>query len=169
MTHSKLKEQFARLGRVRAIDRVASGSPVDLVIRPSDGLAKVRTIDATMALAKRHMTMLKAKRAVEAMVETGETTVSIPMVENFRALVADLRQAGVKATRLACDPVDVRTIRTTLGLSQEQFALRFNLDLATVQGWEQGRHVPDRPAQAYLRAIAAAPREVAAAQEVEIA
>ena len=165
----ELKERLERLAPIRDISRVSSGSPADLVIRPADGLAKVRTISAIEALARRGMTMLKAKRAVEAMVETGEATVSLPMVESIRALVADLRQAGVKATRLACEPVDVRAIRDKLSLSQEQFALRFNLDLATVQGWEQGRHLPDRPAQAYLRAIAAAPREVAAAQEEEMA
>ena len=31
---SKLKERFARLGPVKGVDRVQSGSPVDLVLRP---------------------------------------------------------------------------------------------------------------------------------------
>ena len=169
MTHSILKGQFTRLRRVRAVDRVSCGSPADLVIRPSDGLAKVRTIDATMALAKRHMTLLKAKRAVEAMVETGEAIVHVPMVESTAALARDLRAAGVAARRVAFSPVDVKAIRIGLDLSHEQFARRFGLDVGAVQNWEQGRCQPDRPAQAYLRAIAAAPREVAAAQEEEMA
>ena len=112
---------------------------------------------------------LKAKRAVEAMVEIGEATMSLSMVDSIEALVADLRRAGVAARRVASSPVNVKAIRTGLGLSQEQFAPRFGLDVDAVQNWEQGPCQPDRPAQAYLRANAAAPREVAAAQEEEVA
>ena len=65
--------------------------------------------------------------------------------------------------------VDVKPLRAALGLTQEQFALRFDLDIDAVQNWEQGRCKPDRATLAYLRAIAAAPREVAAAQEEEMA
>ena len=148
MTHSKLKARLERLAPVRDIDRVSSGSPADLVIRPADGLAKVRTIDATMALAKRHMTMLKAKRAVEAMVETGEAIVHVPTVESAAALARDLRAAGVAARRVAFSPVDVKAIRIGLDLSHEQFARRFGLDVDAVQNWEQGRCQPDKPARA---------------------
>ncbi|HEX5998391.1 MAG TPA: helix-turn-helix domain-containing protein [Hyphomicrobiaceae bacterium] len=53
-----------------------------------------------------------------------------------------------------------------LGLSQEQFARRFNLDLDALQNWEQGRRSPDRTVLSYLRVIAAAPETAARAQEV---
>ena len=148
---------------------MSSGSPVDLVIRPADSLAKVRAVSATMALAKRHVTVLKAKRAVEAMIEAGEAVVHVPMMESAADLARELRAAGVTARRLASTPVDVRAIRDSLALTQELFARRFGLDIDAVQNWEQGRCQPDRPAQAYLRAIAAAPQQVAAAQEEEMA
>ena len=167
MTHSKLKEQFARRGLTRDIDRVSSGSPVVLVLRPLPDLAVVNVIDATLALARRGLTMLRAKRAAEAAVEEGEALVNVPMVERLATLVGDLRAAGFVATKLASDPVDVRVIRDGLGLSQEQFALRFNLDLATLQNWEQGRYAPDRASANYLRVIARRPREAAMAQEEE--
>jgi putative transcriptional regulator len=54
-------------------------------------------------------------------------------------------------------PVDVRRLRERIGLSQEDFALKFNLDLSTLQGWEQGRRAPDRTAENYLRVIDRAP------------
>jgi len=47
----------------------------------------------------------------------------------------------------------VRALRERLGLTQEQFALRFNLGLDTVQSWEQGDRTPDRYANNYLRVI----------------
>ncbi len=163
-----LKERFARLGPIRDIDRVSSGSPETLVLRPADGLAKVKTITATQALARRGMTLLKAKRAIEGMVEQGESIAHVPTVDNPAALARELRKAGVDARRVASSPVDVKVIRAALGLTQEEFARRYGLDIDAVQNWEQGRCKPDRPAQAYLRAIAAAPRDVAAAQEEEM-
>ena len=163
-----LRERLARLGPIQALDRVPSGSPETLVLRPADGLAKVQTIAATLALARRGMTLLRAKRAVEAMVELGEAIAHVPTVESAAMLAGDLKTAGIEARRVASSPVDVKAIRAALGLSQEQFSHRFGLDIDAVQNWEQGRCQPDRPAQAYLRAIAAAPREVAAAQEEEM-
>jgi DNA-binding XRE family transcriptional regulator len=139
------------------------------VLRPADGLKNVTTIPAIMALAKRGLTLLQAKRAIEAMVEYGEVIVMVPTVEDAHVFATELGVAGVAVRRLASAPVDVKAIRNALGLSQAQFARRFGLDIDAVQNWEQGRCQPDRPAQALLRAIAAAPKEVAAAQEEEMA
>jgi putative transcriptional regulator len=47
-----------------------------------------------------------------------------------------------------------KTLRRALGLTQEEFAARFQIPLGTLQDWEQGRAEPDPPARAYLRAIA---------------
>ncbi len=55
---------------------------------------------------------------------------------------------------------DVRQIRTRLGLTQVEFALRFGLSRRTVEQWEQGRAVPDRPARVLLAVIARDPRIV---------
>ncbi len=55
---------------------------------------------------------------------------------------------------------DVRQIRTRLGLTQAEFAQRFGLSQRTVEQWEQGRAVPDRPARVLLAVIARAPRIV---------
>jgi putative transcriptional regulator len=48
----------------------------------------------------------------------------------------------------------LRILRRALGLTQEDFAARFQIPLGTLRDWEQGRAVPDQPARAYLRAIA---------------
>jgi putative transcriptional regulator len=63
------------------------------------------------------------------------------------------------ATRLA----RVRTLRRALGLTQEEFSLRYHIPLGTLRDWEQGRSEPDQPARAYLKVIATDPKAVEAA------
>jgi putative transcriptional regulator len=47
-----------------------------------------------------------------------------------------------------------KTLRRALGLTQEEFAARFQIPIGTLRDWEQGRAEPDQTARAYLRAIA---------------
>jgi len=55
---------------------------------------------------------------------------------------------------------DVQAIRRKIGLSQSEFAARFGFSVRTVQEWEQGRAVPDRPARILLRVIDKSPKTV---------
>ena len=55
---------------------------------------------------------------------------------------------------------NVKAIRRKLGLSQAAFAHQFGLSVRTVQQWEQGRAVPDRPARILLRVIETDPQAV---------
>jgi putative transcriptional regulator len=56
--------------------------------------------------------------------------------------------------------VNVRAIRRSMNLTQEEFAERFSLPLGTVRDWEQGAHRPDRAAQVLLTVIARDPDAV---------
>jgi DNA-binding transcriptional regulator YiaG len=160
----ELKARLERLGPIPAINRARSGSPVNLILRPDGALAKVKAIDATGILARRGVSVVKAKRTIETMVEHGEVRVHVPTVENIKMLSRELKVVGVRAAQIAGSPVDPRKVREKLGLTQEQFALRYGLDLDTVQNWEQGRTKPDKASAAYLRVIARQPDEAAAAQ-----
>ncbi len=62
-------------------------------------------------------------------------------------------------------PGMLRVVRDRLGLSQQNFALRFRIDLDTLQAWEEGRAVPEAMARAYLRVIERNPEAVLAALE----
>ncbi len=64
------------------------------------------------------------------------------------------RLAGMKQTPR------LKIIRRALGLSQEEFAARFQIPLGTLRDWEQGAAEPDQAARAYLRAIAGDPAAV---------
>ena len=55
---------------------------------------------------------------------------------------------------------DVKSIRKKLGLTQAEFARRFGLSRRTIEQWEQGRAVPDRPARILLAVIDRDPQAV---------
>ena len=57
----------------------------------------------------------------------------------------------------------VTTLRRALGLTQPEFAARYQIPLGTLRDWEQGRTEPDQPARAYLRVIARDPEGARAA------
>lgn len=57
----------------------------------------------------------------------------------------------------------IRTTRTSLGLSQSEFASRFRVPVGTLRDWEQARATPPDFAVAYVRVIARHPDMVAQA------
>ncbi|MEJ0025895.1 MAG: helix-turn-helix domain-containing protein [Rhizomicrobium sp.] len=59
--------------------------------------------------------------------------------------------------------IDVKRIRTKLGMTQAQFAREFGFSVDTLRHWEQGRRMPDGAARAYLKVIDHAPKAVAKA------
>ena len=83
-------------------------------------------------------------------------------------LLESLRQAaehakgnkvrGMRFTKVELP--DVKAIRQSLRMSQDEFAAVYRIPLATVKNWEQGRRQPDAPAAAYLRAIQRRPKEI---------
>jgi putative transcriptional regulator len=119
------------------------------------------TVDGALALARRGMTLLRAKRAMEELLDTGRSFVDLPMVEDAAVLAADLVQAGIAAAQVQPPrSIDVRALRHRLGLSREQFATRFGLEVETLRNWEIGRRAPDTTARSYLHAIAIDPERV---------
>lgn len=68
---------------------------------------------------------------------------------------------GAKLRLIHNPPVpDVKGIRKKLGLTQAEFAKHFGLSRRTIEQWEQGRTVPDRPARILLAVIERSPRAV---------
>jgi DNA-binding transcriptional regulator YiaG len=91
----------------------------------------------------------------------GRSFVDLPMVEDAWMLAADLAQAGIAAAQVQPPrSIDVRALRHRLGLSREQFATRFGLEVETLRNWEIGRREPDTTARSYLHAIANDPERV---------
>ncbi len=158
---SSLKERFARLGPIRGIDRVRSGSPAVFVLSVLHSDTAPRTIDGMLALARRGIPMLRAKRAIEALIEDSSVFVDLPTVESPDAVIDDLAKAGISAMRVGpAEAIDVRHLRERLHLTREQFAAQFGLEVETLRNWETGKREPDTTARSYLHAISNDPEQV---------
>ncbi len=58
------------------------------------------------------------------------------------------------------ETIDVKAIRTKIGMTQEEFAGRFGFSVNTLRHWEQGRRIPEGPTRAYLLVIDRNPKAV---------
>lgn len=67
-------------------------------------------------------------------------------------------QKGTRVHRLR--PVDVKALRTNIGMTQAEFAARFGVSLATLRHWERGDRAPHGPALVLLNVIARNPAAV---------
>jgi putative transcriptional regulator len=111
--------------------------------------------------------------AVEILADGGERELPNapmrPMTDEEIAAAAgadpDARPMTADQLRSARRVPRVKTLRRALGLTQEEFAMRYQIPLGTLRDWEQGRSEPDHPARAYLRAIAGDPAAVSRALE----
>lgn len=82
------------------------------------------------------------------------------MIQAMEEAIAIAEGRADPATYVVHHPVDIKALRKRLSLKQAEFASRFGLTLGAVRDWEQGRSVPDRPAQILLRVIDADPEFV---------
>ena len=83
----------------------------------------------------------------------------------FEELLESVKHAGEymqgkrKPSRVfTYSPANVRQIRRQMGLSQSQFARALHISVKTLQNWEQGRCVPEGPAQVLLKIADKNPR-----------
>lgn len=118
-------------------------------------------------MARRHLPLRAAHAALTELMSSGQIWIELPVVEDMRAVIRDLAEVGVAAKVYEPTAVNVRKLRTELGLSQDAFAIQYGLDVATVRNWEQRRSTPDRAARSYLQTIARNPKAVRASLEVE--
>ena len=58
------------------------------------------------------------------------------------------------------EQIDVKAIRTNLGMTQDEFASQFGFSVNTLRQWEQGSRRPEGPTRAYLLVIERAPKAV---------
>jgi putative transcriptional regulator len=84
------------------------------------------------------------------------------LVESAKEIVKHMRgeiELPMKVVRVVPD-VDVRAIREGQGLTREQFAERYGLQVRAIQEWEQGRRKPEPAVRAYMLVIKNQPAAV---------
>jgi DNA-binding transcriptional regulator YiaG len=143
---------------------VSSGSPARISLRFRAG---ANTPEAARILVRRHLPLKTAHNALTDMIDHGRAYVTVPRVEDMQSLKDELSSVGVIARVHAPHPIDVRSVRAGTRLSQEAFAVRYGLDLATVRNWEQGRSKPDAAASTLLWTIARNPEAVETSIEMD--
>ncbi|TMJ49456.1 MAG: helix-turn-helix domain-containing protein [Alphaproteobacteria bacterium] len=86
----------------------------------------------------------------------------IKAAKGARAIARAEAKPGSYRVHVPAD-VDVRGIRSRLGLSQAAFASRFGIPQGTIRDWEQGRRRPEGPARVLLLVIKEEPEAVSRA------
>lgn len=84
------------------------------------------------------------------------------LVESAKQIARHMRseiELPMKVVRVVPD-VDVRAIREAQGLTREQFAERYGLQVRAIQEWEQGRRKPEPAVRAYMFVIKNQPAAV---------
>ena len=89
----------------------------------------------------------------------------VPRIVEAETFERELAESGFAAKVRSREEPDVQALRERLGLTQDQFALRFGLDVDAVRNWEHKRHTPDTAARSLLRVIDRFPDAVAQAQD----
>lgn len=154
------KEALARQGETPAERRAPSGSRISLLLTmPGDIPLPVTTIQT---IASFGTSLRKASETLDR-IARGEAVAIELVVPKGRDILAELSKLGVGVQVVERPRVDVRTIRQRLDLTQAEFAIRFGLELDTVQNWEQGRYSPDPAATVLLKVIEQNPGAVDAA------
>jgi putative transcriptional regulator len=110
------------------------------------------------------ITKTKTKRAVRKAANASKKrpTVGARIIEGLEQAIAWTHgeNDNVRVTLVHVPEVDVRKVRTKMGLSQAQFAAKFGFPPATLRNWEQGRSHPDAPTRVLLAVIAKHPEAV---------
>jgi DNA-binding transcriptional regulator YiaG len=169
-TRLPLKEQLERLAEERAghpdPSAIEGGERIAYLLHALNGMPQRITI-AKLLMAQglrppqAHATITRlAETLLSPIYDRPAVTVALPNVQDPAMLEKQLAELGVRAERRRPPEVDVRGVREGYGLTQEEFALRFGLDLATLRNWEQGRTRPDGPARVLLKVIEQHPRAV---------
>lgn len=92
------------------------------------------------------------------------------MSEAFESIKSGLEDAiahakgnSQKAVVHEFTPLDVKAVRSKVGMSQREFAASFGISLGTLRHWERGDRQPHGPARVLLNVVAKEPEVVLSA------
>lgn len=156
-----VKAALARRAAVEDTSRNHSGSAIALILDAEPATGMKRPVDLVRLLTRNGLSLRKAHDVLNRLAKGETVPAELPMVADQTALVAELTALGVRSARRV-DPelVDVAALRTRLGLTQREFALRDGFELGTLRNWEQRRSTPDTCTRILLRVLSRHPEIV---------
>lgn len=89
--------EIGRSTAIKSLMPVQHGVPMVLALTPDVSQAGIVRVYAMIALYRRGLPLLSATAAVDEIVARGRTAVLLPMVEDDKALMRDLDEAGCAA------------------------------------------------------------------------
>jgi DNA-binding transcriptional regulator YiaG len=158
-TRSSFRAALERPAASPEKSRGHSASPAVRLLLVPERIAQ--PVDVARLLV-RHGTSLRKAHDILNRLAKRETAAAELHAHDSDKLRADFLALGVAAHVIRAPDPDVRRVRERLGLSQAEFALRFGLEIDTLQNWEQGRYQPDAPAKLLLKIIEQHPETVEA-------
>jgi DNA-binding transcriptional regulator YiaG len=160
---SELKKRAGTRVRFRAAPSGRSnsgGAPASLILMPPTSRRLGDMFEIARLLVDAGVPVRTAKKALDELAASKSAYVEAPTVADYDLMKRKMMSQNVAVHRIELRTVDVKALRTRLGISQEAFAGRYGLDVATVRNWEQGRTQPDGPAAALLQLIERDPEGV---------
>jgi DNA-binding transcriptional regulator YiaG len=124
-----------------------------LILMPPPSRRLGDMFEVARTLVDAGVSVRTAKKALDDLTLGKSAFVDAPSVADYERMKRTMAAQNVAAQRIELRAVDVKALRARLGISQEEFAGRYGLDVATVRNWEQGRTTPDGPAAALLQLI----------------
>ena len=85
-----------------------------------------------------------------------KTTFGADLIEGMKVVLAHQR-GEIDLEHVWPKPIDVRSIRKRVKMSQAEFSRIYGISKRALQEWEQGGRQPDSAARAYLTVIAKEP------------
>lgn len=103
---------------IRSLMPVNHGVPMVLALAPDGSQGGVVRVYAAIALYRRGLPLLAATAAVDEILARGRTAVLLPIVEDDKALMSDLAEAGCTAAfdDEHADAAMLVRVRTAMGL-----------------------------------------------------
>jgi len=129
------------------------GETVRLILMPPSSRRLGDVFEVIRLLVRSGVSVRTAKSAIDDLVAGRIAYIDAPAVADYARLKREMTKQNLTAQRIELRRVDVKALRQRLGISQEAFAGRYGLDVATVRNWEQGRTIPEGPAAALLQLI----------------
>lgn len=75
------------------------------------------------------------------------------LIESIQEAGAILRDEKAPSRSFHIEPLDVKSLRDRIGLSQTEFASVLGISVGTLRNWEQGRRKPQGPAKVLLNIV----------------
>lgn len=80
--------------------------------------------------------------------------------DGLQEAIAHAQGKPIKAKIHEIGPMDVKAIRSNVGMSQSEFATSFGISIGTLRHWERGDRQPHGPARVLLTVLAKEPEAV---------